>query len=86
MFFLFISFFVLQSYGFNNDGYEAVRARLTEYRQRTSANKDSKYFIFKRVSFEKLTGEKHTQLNYYGKYPSECSSVPGVDSSCSCCV
>lgn len=47
MFFLFISFFVLQSYGFNNDGYETVRARLTEYRQRTSANKDSKYFIFK---------------------------------------
>ncbi len=33
----------LSSYGFNNDGYEAVRARLIEYRQRSAANQDSKH-------------------------------------------
>ncbi|CAM4749179.1 unnamed protein product [Rotaria magnacalcarata] len=31
---------VINRYGFNNDGYEAVRARLIDYRQRNSANKD----------------------------------------------
>ncbi|CAF2586832.1 unnamed protein product [Rotaria sp. Silwood2] len=33
---------IINRYGFNNDGYEAVRARLIDYRQRTNANKDSK--------------------------------------------
>ncbi len=33
---------LFSSYGFNNDGYDAVRARLIDYRQRTNANKDSK--------------------------------------------
>ncbi|CAF0938216.1 unnamed protein product [Adineta ricciae] len=33
---------VINRYGFNNDGYEAVRARLIDYRQRTKANNDRK--------------------------------------------
>ncbi len=42
----FITFlFFLSSYGFNNDGYEAVRARLIEYRQRSAANQDSKHIF-----------------------------------------
>ncbi|CAF0745266.1 unnamed protein product [Rotaria sp. Silwood1] len=37
---------IINRYGFNNDGYEAVRARLIDYRQRTNASKDSKYCFF----------------------------------------
>lgn len=36
---------VINRYGFNNDGYEAVRARLIEYRQHQNSKNESKFLL-----------------------------------------